>query len=373
MKKLLTNSKRYILTYSTFFIVLSIIINFILYLFNIRFRNVIIIGIIIISAVSFIAGVIQLILKFTEDSKKARIVFMILFLLIILILSPIIYFVFLLSVFLYQPEHIVVLNDKKYVARVESFLHVNVYYYDYYGPILMGNKVKIFGYFGKGGYDPFINEENVEKVEYTYYDNNGKVERKQKIQYIKDINKKVIDKNIIEDSSNTTKFNQNENFVLPEQLEVLCEKKFNNKILRFGKVDSTLASKILVNVVKSEDNGKNFYTVSKDVLEVKSDNKFVFLNENQAFTVPSKIYLDKNTSNYFFVTNDGGLTFNESKINYDNKNVEFITLEKLPYYYQDVLKVQYSVYEAKSSGDGYECKLLTFTSCDKGLTWTLDK
>lgn len=53
------------------------------------------------------------------------------------------------------PEHEVVKDNKKYLAVVNSFLSVDVDYYDYVDENLRGNKIRISENYGKGGYDPF--------------------------------------------------------------------------------------------------------------------------------------------------------------------------------------------------------------------------
>ncbi|WP_294215327.1 hypothetical protein [Pseudobutyrivibrio sp.] len=76
-----------------------------------------------------------------------------------------------ISLFAYNPDHVVQIDGKKYVAEVRSFTHVNVDYYSYFGPVLRGNRVVIYGYFGRGGFDPY--DSNVHgTVKYTFYDDN---------------------------------------------------------------------------------------------------------------------------------------------------------------------------------------------------------
>ena len=58
---------------------------------------------------------------------------------------------------------------------------------------------------------------------------------------------------------------------MPENEEVLYEKKFNKTILRFSKVDNVLGKNMLVHVLRSKDNGENFYVVSDDVIQVSNE------------------------------------------------------------------------------------------------------
>ena len=373
MKKIFNKIKGKIITYDLIFIVINIIINFVLYLMNVRFRLWVIILIILISIIGFIAGIFEQ-MYLSSDNKKRTIILSLLgtipIIILILIFLPIIGFI---TIFSYKPEHTTILDDKKYVAVVSSFLRVDVDYYDYYGFLLMGTKVKVHGYFGKGGFDPFVNPNVVDGVEYTYYDNKGKIKSKRSETYIKDKDGQIINKNNYNiDIDKTDKFDDSDNYLLPENEEVLYEKKFNKTILRFSKVDNALDHNILVNVLRSKDNGKNFYVVSDDVIQVSNEAKFVFLNENLGFAVNTgKIYLD-NRKIGLYITNDSGKTFTSSNFKYTNENVDYISIESMPYYENNVLKIKCSVYQVNSNKDGYENKDLIFISSDNGLNWNLE-
>lgn len=366
MKKILKKIKNNIMISTIIFIAVNIIINFLLYLLNIRFRLYVLIIIILISVFGFIVGFIQQIKK---DKDYITLIMttiaIVVFGILISLFLPIIAFIGSLA---YNPEHIVTIDDKKYVAVVKSFLNVNVYYYDYYGLFLMGTKVKIYGDFGKGGYDPYRNPNALKNVIFTYYDNNGKEKYKKLVVYETDEKGKVIENEskIIDDDYI---FNENENYILPENEPVLYEKKFNDFTLRFSKIDDTLGQKMLVHVLKSNSNGKGFNVVTEETINVNRDSKFIFLNENIGFISQNKIILKD--SRGLYVTIDGGKTFNISKFNYVNNNVEFIEVEKLPYYENEILKIKCSAYQVKEDNSGYENKELIFTSNDNGLTWNL--
>ena len=373
MKKIFNKIKNNILISNLVFIIFNIILNFFLYLFNIRFRLWVIILIILIAIIGFVIGIVQHLHKISGNKKRTILISLLLFIpiiLLIIIFIPIIGFVSIIS---YKPEHTTKLDDKNYVAVVSSFIHVDVDYYDYYGPLLMGTKIRIHGDFGKGGYDPFDSPNIPDIVEYTYYDNNGKIKSKRNEKFIKDKDGNIIDKNNydinIDDSNN---FNENDNYLLPEDEEVLYEKKFGKTILRFGKVDNVLGQNMLVHVLRSKDNGKNFYVVSNDVIQVSNEAKFGFLNENLGFAINTgKIYLD-NSKTGLYVTNDSGKTFTSAAFNYKNDNVDYISIEDIPYNEKDRLKIKCSVYQINSDKDGYENKELVFISNDKGLTWNLE-
>ena len=373
MRKKFNKIKRNILICDLIFVGINILINFILYLMNVRFRLWVIILIILISVIGFIVGIFQQIYLYS-DNKKRTIILSLLgtmpIIILILISLPIVGFI---AIFSYKPEHTTVLDNKKYVAVVSSFLNVDVDYYDYYGFLLMGTKVKVHGYFGKGGYDPFTNPNVSDGVEYIYYDDNGKVKSKRTETFIKDKDGKVIDKNNYNiDIDKNNNFDDSDNYVLPENEEILYERKFNKTILRFGKVDNVLGQNMLVHVLRSKDNGKNFYVVSDDVIQVSNEAKFVFLNENLGFAISTgKIYLD-NSKVGLYTTNDSGKTFISAKFNYTNNNAEYISIEEVPYYDNNILKIKCSVYQVNSNKDGYEDKELVFISNDNGLNWNLE-
>ena len=374
MKKIFNKIKNNIFLTDLIFIIFNILLNILFYIFNIRFRLWFIIFIIIISILGFIIGIIQLLYKSSEN-KKTIIIFSLLYvvcmIIFIIIVMPFVSFV---SFFCYRPEHTVILDGKKYVAVVNSFLHVDVDYYDYYGPLLMGTKVRVHGYFGEGGFNPFVNFNNVSNVEYTYYDSNEKIISKKEERFIRDDEGNIIDRDIYEkDINNENKYNENDNYILPEQEEVLYEKKFNETILRFGKVDSGLGQNILVHVLRSKDNGKNFYVISDDLIKVSNEAKFVFLNENLGFVISTgKIFLKQNV-NSMYVTNDSGKTFQSSNFKYENDNVTYLDVVDLPYFENDTLKIKCSAYQFNSDIGKYEDKELIFISNDNGLNWELDK
>lgn len=368
MKKIFCKIKNNIFLCDLIFVNINILINFILCLINIRFRLWFIVFIVLISLIGFIIGTFQEVHNATDNMKsvliKVLLGFFNLILLFVVVTSIIGFIIFFRS----QPEHTVTLDSKKYVAVVNSFINVDVDYYDYYGPILMGTKIRVHGYFGKGGFDPFNNPNIVDSVEYTFYDNNGKIKSKRNENFIKDKDGNIVDSNSYYiDTSH--KFNENDYYLLPENEEVLYEKKFNKTILRFGKVDNVLGQNMLVNVLKSTDNGDSFYFVSDEVIQVSTQAKFVFLTENLGFVISTgKIYLDNNKTG-LYVTNDSGKTFVSANFKYEDKGVEYIDIEEVPYYEKDILKIKCSVYQFNSNKDSYEDKELIFISTDNGLNW----
>ena len=371
MKRRLNQIKENILIYDFIFIGVNLILSFILYLMNIRFRTWMIIAIIFISVVGFVVGILQQIYKSTESKKVIITISILSFIFMATLIFVSFPFIKIGLLFSYRPEHTVVLDEKKYVAVVRSFLHVDVDYYDYYGPLLMGTKVRVHGDFGEGDFDPFEHPNSADQVEYTYYDKDGKIRAKRMEIFIKDKDGKIIDR-IKNDISGDDKFNENENYILPEDGEVLYEKKFDQTILRFSKIDNVSGQNMLVHVIKSKDDGESFYVVSEDPIQVSNEAKFVFLSKTLGFAV-STGNIDLNNNNQgLMVTNDGGKTFTSANVEYENPDVDYITIEKIPYYEKDSLKMKCSVYQLNSNRDGYEDKEITFISNDNGLHWQLE-
>lgn len=371
MKRRLNQIKENILIYDFIFIGVNLILSFILYLMNIRFRTWMIIVISFVSVVGFVVGILQQIYKSTESKKVIITISILSFIFMATLIFVSFPFIKIGLLFSYRPEHTVVLDGKKYVAVVRSFLHVDVDYYDYYGPLLMGTKVRVHGDFGEGDFDPFEHPNSADQVEYTYYDKNGKIRAKRMEIFIKDKDGKIIDR-IKNDISGDDKFNENENYILPEDGEVLYEKKFDQTILRFSKIDNVSGQNMLVHVIKSKDDGESFYVVSEDPIQVSNEAKFVFLSKTLGFAI-STGNIDLNNNNQgLMVTNDGGKTFTSANVEYENPDVDYITIEKIPYYEKDSLKMKCSVYQLNSNRDGYEDKEITFISNDNGLHWQLE-
>lgn len=70
-------------------------------------------------------------------------------------------------------EHIIEKDGKKMIAYVDSFLQVEVKYYDYINSFIRGNKIRIYEDYGSGGFDPFEKDEILIPIHSTYYDDNG--------------------------------------------------------------------------------------------------------------------------------------------------------------------------------------------------------
>ena len=149
--------------------------------------------------------------------------------------------------------------------------------------------------------------------------------------------------------------------------------KFNNTILRFEHMDHVIPQNQIVVVQKSTNNGKTFETNTEGQVIVSLEPKFVFLNEKLGFAVKKPNNTKENGKYYgMYVTTDGGKTFNQSEITYDNLNISILTIEDVPFYENDKLKLHCSIYQAKDDGSGYETVDLYFITDDDGLSWYLE-
>ncbi len=147
---------------------------------------------------------------------------------------------------------------------------------------------------------------------------------------------------------------------------------FKNEILRYERYDYSSDQSQIVGVEKSTNKGKSFENVTKEPIILSMEPKLIFLNEKLGFAI-SKSNLTKNNDYMGFkVTQDGGETFIDSKINYDNPNIDILTIESVPYYENNDLKVKCSIYQVKEDNSGYENVELIFISKDDGLTWELE-
>lgn len=157
-----------------------------------------------------------------------------------------------------------------------------------------------------------------------------------------------------------------------EDENTLYFKEFENEILRFERVDYSLGQNQLIIVQKSTNKGKTFDNITKEPVTVSMEPKMTFINENLGFAL-SKSDLTKN-NNYLglHVTKDGGKTFENCEINYNNPDIEILTIESAPYYDNEILKLEASIYVVKEDQSGYEDKKLIFESSDNGLTWNLE-
>jgi hypothetical protein len=106
---------------------------------------------------------------------------------------------------------------------------------------------------------------------------------------------------------------------------------FDNVVLRFEHLDNVIPQNQIVGVEKSVDSGKTFKLITENQVIVSLEPKFVFLNENMGFAIKKNNNIKENGKyNGMYVTTDGGKTFNNSIIYYDDPNIEVLTIEDVP-------------------------------------------
>lgn len=147
---------------------------------------------------------------------------------------------------------------------------------------------------------------------------------------------------------------------------------FNNTKIRFERYDYSLGQNQIVGVEKSTDGGKTYIYVTDQPFSVSMEPMFIFLNEELGFAVAKPNLTKSNNYLGFKVTNDGGKTFVDGVINYDSPDIDILTVEDVPYFDNDQLKLHCSVYQVKEDHSGYEDVDLIFVSIDNGLTWNLE-
>ena len=159
----------------------------------------------------------------------------------------------------------------------------------------------------------------------------------------------------------------------PDDENTLYSIRFGNTKLKFERYDYALGQNQIVGVEKSTNKGKTYEKITDEPIIISMEPKFVFINEELGFVI-SKPNLTK-SNNYIGVkvTQDGGKTFTDGKINYDNSNIDILTIEDVPYEENNKLKLPCSIYQFKDNQSGYEDKKLIFISIDDGLTWNLDQ
>lgn len=74
----------------------------------------------------------------------------------------------------FKAEHFVTKDGRRMVAYVDSFMEVEVKYYDYQNYFVRKNRLKIEEDYGSGGYDPFNCDFTATVDRSTYYDDEGR-------------------------------------------------------------------------------------------------------------------------------------------------------------------------------------------------------
>lgn len=155
--------------------------------------------------------------------------------------------------------------------------------------------------------------------------------------------------------------------------DILYSQQFGNVILKFKRYDYALGQNWIVGVLKSTDNGNSYVAVTDEAITVSYEARFRFLNESLGFVISTGYVSRSNEFLGLLVTQDGGKTFLNAKFNYDNEEVDLITILDFPSYEGDTLKLPCSIYTVKEDKSGYEDVEILFYSFDNGLTWNYEK
>ena len=312
--------------------------------------------------IGLIAGVIQ---KFKNSSSKITKIVLTIISIAIVVVAIIGWKIILLAVvFSYKPEHVVEKDGKKYVAYVNSFLNVDVYYYDYKNFFLMGNKIKLKEYYGKGGYDPFDDmHSDREALFYYYYDDSGKIVNTNNTDYTKVHNDGKIYYEIKSDklTNNITKNEDN-----------------NNKDDNIYWIDNSIAYKVidgdaamgseLNKIYRTEDAGQTWQLQSNIVLHYNS--KFAFINDNLSFIYdPGKAGVETEYGTLKVSTNSANSYIDCTIEHPKSISEKYLIVDEVPIYENNQLKLKvHTLNHIKNPAKTY----YEYTSKD-GITWQYSK
>jgi len=155
----------------------------------------------------------------------------------------------------------------------------------------------------------------------------------------------------------------------PDNENTLYTINFGDIKLRFERYDYAIGQNQIVGVEKTTNKGRTYEKLTGEPIIVSMEPKFVFLNENLGFAIAKSNLSKNNNYNGVKVTQDGGKNFVDGIINYDNPNIEILTVEDVPYIEDGLLKLPCSIYQIKENQSGYEDIEIIFVSTDDGLTW----
>lgn len=111
--------------------------------------------------------------KKRENSRKRRILSGMGMVLIVALTLFSSFVLFIIGVFLHEPEHVIEKDGKSMVASVNSYLQVEVNYFDYVNPLVYSSCRKRWEDYGNGGYDPFEREDMPDVKRYMVFDDSG--------------------------------------------------------------------------------------------------------------------------------------------------------------------------------------------------------
>lgn len=343
MKKFLKKIANNIFIDTLIVIVVFILLCGINGLFGVMFRQKVYLTVEIIAFIGLVIGYVQIIVKNESRTGTGTLI-----LIGILILTVCIIFWKMILLFLslsHKPEHVIEKDNHKYVAYVNSFLDVEVEYYDYINALLEGNTLKIKEYYGKGGYDPFDgNHDNYIAERYYYYDEEGKVI-------------KTNDKNtpqITEYELNKNDNDKQQNISANNTSDILYYTAINDKVKIKIVNQGNWSGKNIIQIFKTIDGGENWTSqlaTSDGSMDVHYDSKFTFINENLGYICDPGLQGTDGNNSSLMVTTDGGKHFNEVTIIPSDKIDGKIRCNEVPYLEDD--KVKLNVYTIKDQQKAY--------------------
>lgn len=350
-----------------FLLLISFIsLHFFLKLINIRFRKWVYVTIISIFSVGIFIKIIQMLFSKKIYKKKFFIYSSVLIGILLLLgiifwkYSVLIILLFVLMIdsitdnIIPNYEHVVQIEDSKYVASVNPFwMKTQVDYYEYINFFIMGNEPIDTQHYN-GSYDPIKRqqEELIEKknyVETTKSDDNHK------------------DTTGLEDTEKPKKFKK----ISKENL--LYEKKVNNNIIiRVGTVGNSLGEKMGIEIQKTTNGGKTWKNQIKNKDEyilVNNEAQIIFINEKVGFINNNSLFILGQENDSLLVTVDGGESFKASNFVFpeDIKDTSFY-IQDLPILSNKKLQIELFAPREIGSKDGNYYK---FISVDNGQNWTI--
>ena len=173
--KFMSNLRKYfpriLLLDTVILVIAATLAAMILNAFGMKFRKWVIILVLLLTAIGFVSGAIQLLLKIRRPA--VRIGFVSLFAVITIAVgiaaAPLALFAFA------GEEHVVERDGAKYVAHVNGWLDTYVYYFEYKSFLTEGSVKRIEEYYGDGGFDPIGSEHEYTVVRTIYYDEAGNI------------------------------------------------------------------------------------------------------------------------------------------------------------------------------------------------------
>lgn len=351
MKRKINKIVKYILfdtfLYAIIVCFIALILNVFGYVFLKWFYNLSIILVVI----GIIAGTIQLINEATSRKKLKVLLNIFLVIIEIIIIIPIVCIYFLFQDY----EEIAYKDGNKMVKETHSFLFSNwINYYNYENIFVRKKQERIYE-----AHDDYIGE-----YLYTYYYNeNGKLIKTDDPYYS---NTTIYDEQIKANKSVIQNEVEKEEVVEDEQIEVLYEKKIDDKTsIRLVVKDYILAQRSLIGIQKTIDGGitweEQLETTDK-VMTIHNGAKFTFVNENIGFINDFGLAGTTGDKRQLLVTTNGGKSFKQVIIKSEQLSKN-LYIDDVPYIQNNILKVNAHIQNNSNK------ESIVLYSRDDGVTW----